>query len=121
MDLKLKGKTALVTGSTAGIGLAIATMLAKENANVILNGRTQQRVSEAINTVKAVVPNASVRGWAGDLTRKEAVAELVKTFERVDILVNNLGVYASSPLEDVDDEVWLSMFSTNVLSGARLS
>src|SRR4051794_8241020 len=102
MDLKLAGKKALVTGSTAGIGLAIASALAAEDASVIVNGRTQRRVDEALRQLPA-----SARGVAADLDGKEGVARLAELVADVDVLVNNVGIFEAKPFEQITDEEWL--------------
>jgi NAD(P)-dependent dehydrogenase (short-subunit alcohol dehydrogenase family) len=121
MDLQLQDKKALVTGSTAGIGLAIATALAREGAQVVLNGRTPARVEAALGAVRKEVPGAKLTGVAADLGNAEGTAKLVAQVPRVDILVNNLGIFASKPFEDIPDAEWLQFFETNVLSGVRLA
>ncbi len=121
MDLNLADKTALITGSTAGIGFAIASSLAKEGASVIVNGRTQKRVNDAIARIQQENSNAKVSGVATDLSTAEGATELTKTFAEVDILINNLGFYQPKAFSDISDEDWLKIFEVNVLSGARLS
>lgn len=121
MNLQLQNKTALVTGSTAGIGLAIATLLAEEGAAVIVNGRTDVRVAEAIDQIKKKVPQAKVHAFAGDFTKKEAVREIEARFPVVDILVNNVGVYEPKPFSEITDTDWLAMIEANFFSGVRLS
>jgi NAD(P)-dependent dehydrogenase (short-subunit alcohol dehydrogenase family) len=115
MDLKLKGKLALVTGSTAGIGFAIAESLAREGARVVINGRTQSRV----DTACARLPDAI--GLAADLGTRAGVDEAVAKFPDVDILINNLGIFEPKPFEATTDEDWLRFFEVNVMSGVRLS
>lgn len=121
MNLKLTGKTALVTGSTAGIGLAIAESLVAEGASVILNGRTRERVEGAVQTVKAGVENARVSGVFADLSTPEGVQKVIDGIPEVDILVNNVGTYQIKPFEQIADEDWHRLFETNVMSGVRLS
>ncbi len=121
MDLGLDGKRALVTGSTAGIGLAAARALAAEGASVTVNGRTMQRVSQAVKQLKDAVPGARVQGVAADLSSAVGCAELVRQLPAVDILVNNLGIFEPRPFEQVSDADWFRFFETNVLSGVRLS
>src|ERR1700733_10908046 len=120
MDLQLKDKLALVSGSTAGIGLAIATTLAQEGARVIVNGRSQKAVDEAVAQLKATT-GADVLGFAGDLSKAEAANELAKRYPDVQILVNNLGIFEPKPFEEIPDEDWLRFFDVNVLSGVRLA
>lgn len=121
MDLNLNGKTALVSGSTAGIGRAIAAELAGLGAMVIVNGRTETRVNEAIEAIRADVPNAQLRGIAADLGTTLGCQGLVSVAPDVDILVNNLGIFEPKPFEEIADGDWLRFFETNVMSGVRLS
>lgn len=121
MDLKLRDKLALVTGSTKGIGLAIAVSLASEGARVIVNGRSQESVSAALAQINERVPDAVLLGFAGDLATPDAAAQLVTRFSAVDILVNNLGIFEPKPFEEIPDEDWQRFFDVNVLSGVRLS
>ena len=121
MDLKLRDKLALVTGSTKGIGVAIATVLASEGARVIVNGRSEESVASALVQIRKKVSEAKVEGFAGDLATATAAAQLVKGFPAVDILVNNLGIYEPKPFEEIPDEDWQRFFDVNVMSGVRLS
>ncbi len=121
MDLGLKGKRALVTGSTAGIGLAIAAALAKEGAAVIVNGRTKERVDGAISRVREESGSAEVGGLAADLGTAEGCSDAGKRYPDVDILVNNVGIFEAKPFEQIPDEDWMHIFEVNVLSGVRLS
>ena len=121
MDLQLNDKTALVSGSAKGIGLAIATALAGEGAEVIVTGRSKASVVIARDEIIHRFPEARVEVFAGDLADAAAVVELVGRFPAVDILVNNLGIYEPKPFEDIPDEDWLRFFEINVLSGVRLS
>lgn len=121
MDLRLTGKRALISGSTAGIGFAIAEALAREGAHVIVNGRTQERVDRAIAEIEKTQPKPSVSGVAADLGMSEGVAQLVAAVPDVDILVNNLGIFDPKPFADILDDEWLKTFEVNVLSGVRLS
>jgi NAD(P)-dependent dehydrogenase (short-subunit alcohol dehydrogenase family) len=121
MDLKLTDKTALVTGSSKGIGLAIVIALAREGARVILNGRTEQSVATALADVRAAVPAAKVEGFAGDLGGADGAEALRKKFPSVDILVNNLGIFEPKPFDEIPDEDWRRFFDVNVLSGVRMS
>jgi NAD(P)-dependent dehydrogenase (short-subunit alcohol dehydrogenase family) len=119
MDLDLKGKLALVSGSTAGIGLAIATTLAREGARVIVNGRSQSSVDDAVAQLKSAT-GGEVQGFAGDLSTAAAADELARRHPAVEILVNNLGIFEPKPFEDIPDADWLRFFDVNVLSGVRL-
>ena len=121
MDLKLSDKLALVSGSTKGIGFAIATDLAREGARVIVNGRNEKSVTDALKELQKLVPHAKLEGFAGDLSTAEATDALVKKFPAVDILVNNLGIFEPKPFEQIPDEDWRRFFEVNVLSGVRLS
>jgi NAD(P)-dependent dehydrogenase (short-subunit alcohol dehydrogenase family) len=121
MDLKLNDKLALVSGSTKGIGLAIATGLAREGAKVIINGRSQKSVGEALTKIRQAVLNANLEGFAGDLSDAAITDALVKRFPAVDILVNNLGIFEPKPFEEIPDDDWRRFFEVNVLSGVRLS
>jgi len=120
MDLKLNGKLALVTGSTAGIGYAIAATLAREGAKVIINGRTQSAVDKAIAEIKTST-NTEVLGFAGDLSTADGADALFKQYPNVEILVNNLGIFEPKPFEEIPDADWIRFFDVNVLSGIRLS
>src|SRR3954466_5494256 len=121
MNLKLTDKTALVSGSTKGIGFAIATGLAREGARVIVNGRSEKAVAEAKEQIKQTEPDARIEGFAGDLSTAAAAETLLQGFPLVDILVNNLGIFEPKPFEDIPDEEWRRFFEVNVLSGVRLS
>jgi NAD(P)-dependent dehydrogenase (short-subunit alcohol dehydrogenase family) len=120
MDLKLKGKRALVTGSTAGIGAAIATDLAREGARVIVNGRSPADVDKAVKTLKAA-SGGDLVGFAGDLGSAAPIEELARRHPDVDILVNNLGIFEPKPFEEIPDADWMRFFEVNVLSGVRLA
>src|SRR5271165_6539406 len=121
MNLLLKEKLALVSGSTAGIGLAIAEGLARESATVIVNGRSKPRVANAIETIRQKYPESQVEGFAGDLSTVEGFDLLKNEYPDVDILVNNLGIFNPQPFEEISDEEWRRFFEVNVLSGVRLS
>jgi len=121
MDLDLKGKAALVTGSTAGIGFAIAKRLAREGAKVIVNGRTDERVREAIAKVEKEISDAKVNGVAADVGTEEGCDKLVAEAGQVDILVNNAGIFEPKPFEQISDADWEKVFAVNVMSGVRLS
>jgi NAD(P)-dependent dehydrogenase (short-subunit alcohol dehydrogenase family) len=121
MDLKLTDKRAVVTGSTKGIGLAIATALAGEGARVIVNGRTEASVATALGGLRRAHPAAKLEGFAGDLGTAAAAAQLVRRWPEVDILVNNLGIFEPRPFVEIDDDEWRRFFDVNVLSGVRLA
>ena len=121
MDLQLRGKTALVSGSTLGIGFAIASTLAREGAAVIVNGRTQARVDEAIARITKDNPTALLRPAAADLSTVDGVAAVAKQYPDVDILVNNVGAFEAKPFLEIPDADWQYMWEMNVMSGARLS
>jgi NAD(P)-dependent dehydrogenase (short-subunit alcohol dehydrogenase family) len=121
MNLKLHNKTAFVTASTAGIGFAIAKSLAAEGTRVIVNGRTEARVSESIASIRKSHPNATLEPFAADLAKAEAAIEAARRFPSIDILVNNLGVYEPKPLEQITDNDWHATIETNFMSGVRLS
>jgi NAD(P)-dependent dehydrogenase (short-subunit alcohol dehydrogenase family) len=121
MDLGLKGKTAVVSGSTAGIGLGIAVALAREGANVVVNGRTSARVESALQKIRSLVQTTNVSGVAADLGTKEGVASFIKHVPQTDVLVNNLGIFEVKPFLEIPDEDWQRFFEVNVLSGVRLT
>ena len=122
MKLYLENKTALVTGSTAGIGYAIAHLLAYEGAAVIVNGRTQQRVDAAVARIREVAPDKDrVFGFAADIATANGVDTLIAQFPALDILVNNMGIFEPKPFEQISDADWFRFFEANVMSGVRLS
>jgi NAD(P)-dependent dehydrogenase (short-subunit alcohol dehydrogenase family) len=121
MDLDLTGKSALVTGSTRGIGLATAMGLAGMGASVIVNGRTEAAVAEAVAKIKSATPAAKAHAAAFDLGTADGCAQLIARFPAVDILVNSLGIYEPKPFFDTPDEDWAKMFEVNVMSGVRLT
>src|SRR5712691_7294482 len=121
MNLGLSGKTAVVSGSTAGIGFAIAAALAAEGAKVIVNGRTEARVSAAVERIGQRVKNADVRGIPADLGTSRGVETFLQQAPEADILVNNLGIFEVKSFLDIPDSDWLRFFEVNVLSGVRLS
>ena len=121
MNLELEKKKAFVSGSTAGIGLAIASRLAREGAEVWLNGRSQERVDAALAQIRKEFAEANVHGVAADLGTAEGCDEVVRQLPEVDILVNNVGIFAPRSFEKISDEEWEKFFTVNVLSGVRLS
>ena len=121
MDLHLKGKLTLVTGSTAGIGFASARALAAEGARVIVNDRTEARVAEAAEKIRRAHPAAELELFAADLSKARAAATALERFDKIDLLVNNLGVYEPRPFETITDADWHVMIETKFLSGVRLS
>ncbi len=121
MNLQLSDKTALVSGSTAGIGLAIARALAAEGARVIVNGRTEARVTAAIASIRAAAPAAKLEALPVDLATADGVAEAARLFPTIDVLVNNLGVYGPKSFEEITDADWTSIIETNFLGGVRLT
>lgn len=121
MDYLLRNKKALVTGSTSGIGFAIATLLAQEGATVIINGRTNASVEKAIKQIKDENPSAAVTGFAADFTDKKSVDLLLAEIREVDILVNNVGIFTSQSFENTQDQDWYNLFEVNVMSGVRLA
>jgi len=121
VNIRLDGKTAIVTGSTAGIGFAIAKGLAESGAAVVVNGRTERRVAHAVAEIKAAIPAAKVQGFEADLGTAEGVQALIAKFSNTDILVNNLGIFEPKAFFDIPDEDWERFFRVNVLSGVRLA
>ncbi|MGU7782112.1 SDR family NAD(P)-dependent oxidoreductase [Burkholderia sp. PU8-34] len=121
MNIDLSGKLAVVSGSTAGIGLAIATGLAASGAKTVVNGRKQQAVDDALEAIRASVTHADVDGFVGDLGTRAGCDALVAAFPDADILVNNVGFYAPGTLFSTDDEQWERYFAVNVMSGVRLT
>lgn len=121
MDFQINGKIALISGSTAGIGFAIACELAREGAMVVLNGRSQQSVDAALGRLRAQVAGAAVQGVAADLSTPAGCQTLFAACPQVDILVNNLGIFDPQPFEAIADDEWQRFFDVNVMSGVRLS
>jgi NAD(P)-dependent dehydrogenase (short-subunit alcohol dehydrogenase family) len=120
MDLKLTNKLALVSGSTAGIGYAIAAALAAEGARVIVNGRSQASVDSALAELQPVAKGRAL-GFAGDLSQADAAEDVVRRHPNIEILVNNLGIFEPKAFEEIPDADWLRFFNVNVLSGVRLA
>lgn len=121
MDLQLTGKTALVTGATAGIGLAIASTLAREGVAVTITGRDREKLQNAVAKITHAVPQAQISAVVADLASAESTEALFKACPDTDILINNLGFYEARAFADITDEEWLRMFDINVMSGVRLS
>ncbi|AOK31643.1 MULTISPECIES: SDR family NAD(P)-dependent oxidoreductase [Burkholderia] len=121
MHIDLTGKTALVTASTAGIGLAIAEGLARAGAHLIINGRSDESVKAALAHLRVATPGASVQGIAADLSSAEGAQRVIDAAPSVDILVNNAGIYGPKPFFDIDDAEWEHFFQVNVMSGVRLA
>jgi NAD(P)-dependent dehydrogenase (short-subunit alcohol dehydrogenase family) len=120
MDLGLRDKLAVVSGSTAGIGLAIAAALAAECARVVVNGRTQARVDAAVKTIQRVA-GANLRGVAADLGTSAGVESFLRQVPAADVLINNLGIFEPKPFLEIPDADWVRFFEVNVLSGVRLA
>lgn len=121
MKIDLSNKRAVVTGSTAGIGFAIASGLAQAGASVVINGRSSQKVDAAKKVLLEKVPGAKVEGVAADLATAQGVADFIKRVPDADILVNNLGIFEPKAFEDITDADWTRFFETNVMSGIRMS
>ena len=121
MNLGLDNKTALVSASSGGIGLEIALSLAKENATVIINGRTEKSVTDAIAAIKKQLPDAKLKSLVADIGTKEGAEKAIQEVPDVDILVNNLGIYEAVGFFDETDESWFRLFEVNIMSGVRLS
>ncbi|HVU55732.1 MAG TPA: SDR family oxidoreductase [Puia sp.] len=121
MDLQLQGKTAFISGSTAGIGLAIAEGLLREHATVIINGRTKEAVDKTIATLRQSIPHARVSGIAADFGKADDVQRLLNELPEVDILINNVGIFEPKAFADIPDDDWFRFFDVNVMSGVRLS
>ena len=121
MKIELKGKTALVTGSTSGIGHAVARGLAASGADVVVNGRTQAKVDAAVAAIAGAIPGARVRGVAADVSTATGCNTLVAALPEVDILINNAGIFEPKGFFDIPDDDWSRFFEVNVMSGVRLS
>jgi NAD(P)-dependent dehydrogenase (short-subunit alcohol dehydrogenase family) len=121
MKIELSGKTAIVTGSTAGIGFAIARGLAESGAVVVVNGRTQAAIDQAVAALKDAVPGAAIRGVAADVGTAKGCEEMFAAEPLTDILVNNVGIYGQQDFFAVSDQEWSRFFEVNVMSGVRLS
>jgi NAD(P)-dependent dehydrogenase (short-subunit alcohol dehydrogenase family) len=121
MTATLSGSTAVVTGSTAGIGYAIAEELARAGADVVVNGRSQARVDAALASLRASLPDAQLRGVAADLASAQGAAEFIAAVPQTDILINNLGIFIPTDFAAIGDEEWQRLWDANVMSGVRLS
>lgn len=121
MDLRLTGKKAFVSGSTQGIGYAIARALLGEGVSVVINGRSEDKVKNAVQELRVQVPGAVVSGIVADFEDPEQVAQLIESLGDLDILVNNVGLFELTPFEDIVDDDWQRYFDVNVMSGVRLS
>jgi NAD(P)-dependent dehydrogenase (short-subunit alcohol dehydrogenase family) len=121
MELGLKNKRAFISGSTSGIGYETAKLFAMEGAEVIINGRSKQHVSMAVERLRSYDTNLIVKGIVADLGTAAGVKKALKQVQDVDILVNNLGIYTSSSFEGTSDDDWLRLFEVNILSGVRLT
>lgn len=121
MFLNLKGKTALVTGSTAGIGKAIATSLAIEGVTVIINGRREDKVKQTMKEIQEQVPEAVLQSLVSDLGSDEGCQKAIEEYSEVDILINNLGIFEPKEYFNIPDEDWFKMFEVNIMSGVRLT
>lgn len=121
MDLNLKGKIAFISGSTAGIGYAIAQRLAVEGATVIINGRTQKAIDEAVSKLKNTSGNPNITGIRADFNKVEDINDLIQQLPHIDILINNAGIFEPKPFAEIPDEDWFHFFDINVMSGVRLS
>jgi len=121
MDLQLQGKTAFITGSTAGIGFATARSLASEGVSIILNGRSKEKLNATIQSLQEEFPEVTVSGLEADFCKLNEVEALLKKLPELDILINNVGIYSSGSFFETSDEDWYGQFEVNVMSGVRLS
>lgn len=121
MQLNLKGKTALVTGSTSGIGKAIAMSLVEEGATVLINGRREEKVYETIEEIKSKYPDAILHSAVADLGTEQGCQKIIENYAEIDILINNLGIFEPAEYFDISDEEWFKFFETNIMSGVRLT
>ena len=121
MDLKIKGKIALVTGSTQGVGFSTAKKLCQEGVNVYINGRTESKVNTAVQKLKNEFPEVEIKGVVANLKDIQGCNYLISKIPHIDILINNLGIFEPKNFEDITEKEWLDMFNINVMSGVRLS
>lgn len=121
MDLQLQDKTAFVSGSTAGIGRAIAEKLIEEGASVIINGRDEHGVSQAVEEIQNWIPDADIHGLAADLSDQAGCDKVIQKLPEVDILINNVGIFEAVDFAEIPDDRWQTLFNVNVMSGVRLS
>jgi NAD(P)-dependent dehydrogenase (short-subunit alcohol dehydrogenase family) len=121
MNIDLSGRRAIVTGSTAGIGFAIASGLAAAGAAIVVNGRNSKTVDAAVARLAAKLPHATVNAVAADLATADGVAAVIARAGDADILVNNLGIFEPKPFVEISDADWQRFFDTNVMSGGRLA
>ncbi|TDD59602.1 SDR family oxidoreductase [Actinomadura darangshiensis] len=121
MDIDLTGRTAFVSGSTKGIGRAIAAGLARSGATTVINGRSAKTVEETLRALRDELPDADLKGVAADVATAEGAEALISELPDVDILVNNLGIFEARPVLEIDDAEWRRYFEVNVLSGVRLA
>lgn len=121
MDLQLKGKTAFISGSTQGIGFAIAQQLLKEGASVTINGRQKAKTEQAKEALQTQFPHANISAIVADFSKKDEIENLLQSLQDIDILINNLGIFEIKHFNDITDEDWYKYFEVNVMSGVRLS
>lgn len=121
MNLKLDRKKAFISGSTQGIGFAIAQQLLNENAQVIINGRNQEKTDQAVKKLQNEFPEGMVSGIAADFEQQDQLTALLEKLDDIDILINNLGIFELKPFQDIEDQDWYRLFEINVMSSIRLS
>ena len=121
MDLQLKGKTAFISGSTSGIGFGVAKIFLQEGTSVIINGRSEDSVSKAVQLLKLEYPEGNINGMACDFSRSAEVDTLCSKLIEIDILINNVGIYSSQDYYDTTDQQWADQIEVNIMSGVRLS
>ncbi len=121
MDLQLSNKTVFISGSTSGIGFCVAKIFLQEKAIVYINGRTEQSVTKAIERLQINFPNGNINGIAADFSDVESIERLIQQLPTIDILINNVGIYAAKSFFDTTDEDWSHHMDVNVMSGVRLS